>query len=401
MICYYYKDIPVDLAELYRCYSYCFPKDSCSIRDLRIVLAEGKHLFVNLSDAGYLGVAQHMLVSTPDLPQFDDIPPLNTSILRPSSHSARHELACLVEEMGPAKLTHIRKEFKHRYYGRWSPNSVYPTLVENPYFVRMAPGIMGTFPMATSPKALIMNSTLFSETQVRIYIYARISESVFNYPLWTPTNEHSWCQWGEKELYLDTFRSLLAVINPESWHVNEQEKARWRNRATKEGYFNLRSYPVPLTIVTPSVRQIFALTHFASMYSHISWLDLNRVLGARIDSRNCLTYIVTLACLGILKLPDNWLMPIGVDQERANWFTKLVVQKGLLSGSWQELGELPTRIGVNLPSYVNLDELDYLIRLITDANTLEPEAKPTVGLDALLEEMEETDLIADITNSNE
>ncbi len=330
-----------EFRTVFSTYRFAYPDSTCSTRDLHNVLYEYSDNVLSLTDDGFVAVNRWCRLKDRAVLEGSSPPPIAEQDFRQFNPGTSYaELINLVDEIGPAALLDIRGEFSNRFGDRWSINSVFPILKSTHYFVRMAPGIVGTLPMLDQPEKLKMCAALESETQVKCYTYAILSNSCFIYPLWNPEVEYHWCELGDGRLPWKTYASLLAVSNPDHWPISEQKKQVWRARIAEEGRNMLTIKPLPLHHTIPKVREICALARFVADKPTVSWLDVNRVLGNRIDSRASMSFLAVLAKLGIVNLADDWLYPIEVNAGAGWRFFNEIVCSGRLNSSWGDVPEL-------------------------------------------------------------
>ena len=352
---------PATLDVIYSTYRFAFP-DACSPRDLYSLLYKYPDQMLSLTDAGYASVSRWCRIDDHSIVQDVNVPSRpNNEYRQFGSDTTYAELVNLVNEIGPAQLMDIRSEFKARFGEKWSDNSVYPILKTTHYFVRMAPGIVGTLPMLEAPEKLKFYPALESEGQVKFYVYAKLSQSRFTYPLWMPEVEYQWCLMGDGRLPWKTYESLLAVANPDHWPIDEQEKDAWRTRIEREGRFSLTFTPLPLDATVPTIKEICTLALFIGDQPTVSWLDINRVMGHRIDVRGSMSYLAVLAKLGIVRLADNWLLPIKVCRGANYRFLNEIICTGRLNCNWREVPELIDTNQEFKSILINRREFDWLI----------------------------------------
>lgn len=368
-----YGGEPASLHQLLSTFRSVFPSAPCSFRDFRHTTSEYSHQFVSLCDAGYSAICKYSALDDRALSLNAQEPLLDADECRSlDPWPLQTEMAGLVDEIGPAPLLTIRDEFVHRFGQKWSANSVFPTLKSTPYFTRMAPGIIGTLPMTSDPDKLTMRACLQSQTQVRFYVLAQLSESRITYPLWNPEVEFQWCAWGDENLPGRLYASLLSVADPDAWPISESEKRLWTERIESDGSFAISITPLRLSAAAPSIREIFALSLFASRYPTISWMDINRVLGNRIDSRKSLSYAAILSKVGVLRLPQDWLMPLPVNaRESLRLMNEIVCGYGL-DTSWREAPELLESNSDVKASWINPRELDELVTSMLSGKAEKP-----------------------------
>ncbi len=361
---------PATFAEIISTYRYVFPDDKSSIRDLRNSMYEYSNQILPLTDNGFASIMRVCSFQDSAGVSGELIPKLGHAEYRSFNAGTLYaEIVDLVDEIGPAPLLEIRSEFSRRFSERWSENSVFPVLKSTNYFVRMAPGIIGTLPMVEDTKKLDILPALESEIQVKYYIYAKVSHSRFDYPLWNPDVEFHWCDFGDGNLPWETYASLLSVANPDQWLISEEERDKWHDRIAEEGKFMLTVKPLPLTQILPTVRDICTLALFIGDHSTVSWLDINRVLGYRIDSRSSMSFLAVLAKLGIIEITNNWLLPIQVRRGAAYRFLNEIVCSNRLNSQWYDVPELMDTNSSMKSIWINQQELEQMLNLMHTAST--------------------------------
>ena len=360
---------PATFAEIISTYRHVFPDDQSSIRDLRNSMYEYSDQILPLTDNGFASIMRVCSFQDSAGESGESIPELDHAEYRSFNPGTLYaEIVDLVDEIGPAPLLEIRSEFSRRFGEKWSENSVFPVLKSTNYFVRMAPGIIGTLPMLENAEQSGILPALESEIQVKYYIYAKVSHSRFDYPLWNPDVEFHWCDFGDGNLPWETYASLLSVANPDQWPISEEQRGKWHDRIADEGKFMLTVKPLPLTQILPTVRDICTLALFIGNHSTISWLDINRVLGYRIDSRSSMSFLAILAKLGIIEITNNWLLPIQVRRGAAYRFLNEIVCSNRLNSLWHDVPELMDSNSSMKSIWINQQELEQMLTLMHTAS---------------------------------
>ncbi len=360
---------PATFAEIISTYRHVFPDDQSSIRDLRNSMYEYSDQILPLTDNGFASIMRVCSFQDSAGVFGESIPELDHAEYRSFNPGTLYaEIVDLVDEIGPAPLLEIRSEFSRRFGEKWSENSVFPVLKSTNYFVRMAPGIIGTLPMLENAEQSGILPALESEIQVKYYIYAKVSHSRFDYPLWNPDVEFHWCDFGDGNLPWETYASLLSVANPDQWPISEEQRGKWHDRISDEGKFRLTVKPLPLTQILPTVRDICTLALFIGNHSTISWLDINRVLGYRIDSRSSMSFLAILAKLGIIEITNNWLLPIQVRRGAAYRFLNEIVCSNRLNCLWHDVPELMDSNSSMKSIWINQQELEQMLTLMHTAS---------------------------------
>ncbi len=326
----------ISLEQLYTNYLRAHPEDQCLDRNIRIVLSEFRHLFVNLTDAGYWVMNKHS--SLKRQPAVSSLKPEELFASMGKSE-LQMSLMSLVQEMGPSPLLDIRNEFERRH-PNWSKNSVFALLSDRPYYIRMAPGVMGSALTREQPADVDKLDFLFTKRQVSYYVYSKLSDARFTYPLWTPRLEYAWCKWGEQNLPGDIFASLLSVADPSSWPCSGAEQLRWAEMIEAKG----ASFHLPVPKIphhkNPTVRDIASLAYYAADLPTVSWIDFNRVLGSRIDDRIGLNRIMIMIRLGILYPSKRWYLPVRTNSAALFRFINEFVCHGLSDNDWHHYAPL-------------------------------------------------------------
>lgn len=388
-----------DFFQLLDSYLYCFPEDTCSDRDLRIVMAENPQLFVDMTDAGYWAVSRQIPIRGSDLPNRSDVPRQGIEVIRPKNEeSLRFAIASILEDMGPSPLNIIKERFVELYGHKWSANSVFPILVESPYFVRMAPGIMGTLSMLYNNQLQQLPTGLFSATQIRIYVLAQYSNSRILYPLWNPKTEYAWCRWGSKNITPKLFNSLLSVVKPALWPIPEKEREKWLQLSRDQGLFEVEVEPKPIDSVIPTVRRTLAIAQYCQQFTNVSWMDLNRVIGARQDDRNILSYVSVLHKLGIVRKHSDWKKPLPINTANALWFINEVICNDAIGANWSIFCEKLSNRDNAVPDWCSKPQYIYLMSLLADQSDKQVSVSQISSLDQMLAELQEEELLADIGN---
>ena len=360
---------PAKFSEIISTYRFIFPDDKSSFRDLRNSMYEYSDQILPLTDNGFASIMRFCSFQDSASVSGESIPELDHVEYRSFNPGTLYaEIVDLVDEIGPAPLLEIRSEFTRRFSEKWSANSVFPVLKSTNYFVRMAPGIIGTLPMAEDSAKLDKLPALESEIQVKYYIYAKVSHSRFDYPLWNPDVEFHWCDFGDGNLPWKTYASLLSVVNPDQWPISEEDRDKWNDRIAEEAKFMLTVKPLPLTQILPTVRDICTLALFIGDHSTVSWLDINRVLGYRIDSRSSMSFLAILAKLGIIEITNNWLLPIQVRRGAAYRFLNEIICSNRLNSLWSDVPELMDTNSSMKSIWINQQELEQMLTLMLTAS---------------------------------
>lgn len=366
---------PVEIERILHHYHANYPSDLCTVRDLNIVFSEAPHLFVNLNESGW-GV---LGASCPTKPyEVSDCAEAEDSILssRKGEDIAEKEeketvfkvIYQMMENKGPMALMEAKESFTKIAGNKYSSNSVFPILLSNPDFIRMAPGVFGTKnQLNTMDPVRTVFPFLLRGSQCKIYTLARAAGSPrIEYPLWTPAMEHAWCKWGDKQKDRVLFQSLLSMVDPKSWPVPNAESDWWLRRKEKEGHYQLRTAPLNLCKKIPDPNDIYAVLFYVRARGEINWMVANRLVGCRIDDRHIVS---TLSLLVAMKA----LYPIGGWQDRhsagenINGVLMSMEEVRMAGGfiGWEDLPISDIDIEVNCnETWVKSDELRDLLERI-------------------------------------
>ena len=263
------------------------------------------------------------------------IPMLNADQYRKfDSGILQTELADLVDEIGPGlPLLTIRDEFIRRFGQKWSANSVFPTLKSTAYFSRMAPGIMG-YPAYDRRPGKTDNARLSPDSITSENLYTGKTIQKSNHVSSVESRGRiSIVRMGRWKSAVETVCFTAVRCQPRMHGPFRKTKKQSGKRGLiamgTSQFQSLRfSSPIPFQVSGT----FFTLATFASNYSTISWMDINRVLGNRIDSRSSLSYVAILSLIGILHLPKNWLLPLEVNTRAAYRFMNELVCNDRLQG---------------------------------------------------------------------
>lgn len=301
---------------LHKYHAYC-PSDLCSARDLDITLRASPHLFVNLNESGWMSIGGTRPGGTrPTLvPKGEGrVETGNYSLPVTSAKSSSGKetlfqiLHKIIENEGPMAFLTAKNRVIEIAGSKYSPNSVFPTLITNIDFVRMAPGVFGTKSQLEALDPLSSVSTLLlRKIQCRIYVLARAAcQPRIEYPLWTPAMEYAWCRWADNQAEKTLFQSLLSVVEPETWPVPGVESSLWLSRKEKEGHYQLRSASLGLCKKVPNPDDLYAVLLYTRAKGKINWMVANRIIGRRIDDRHIVSILALLVAVRAIRPVGSW-----------------------------------------------------------------------------------------------
>lgn len=311
MSCAFEKEAVLIEQALHKYHTY-YPSDLCSARDLSITLRASPHLFVNLSESGWtsIGGARSTLVPKGEgrVETGNYSLPVTSAKSSSGKESLFQILHKIIENEGPMSFLTAKNRFIEIAGSKYSPNSVFPTLVMNVAFARMAPGIFGTKSQLEALDPLRSVSTLLlRKIQCRIYVLARAAcQPRIEYPLWTPAMERAWCRWADNQAEKTLFQSLLSVVEPKTWPVPGVESRWWSSRKEKEGRYRLGSAPLGLCKKVPDPDGLYAVLLYTRAKRKINWMVANRIIGCRIDDRHIVSTLALLVAVKALRPIGSW-----------------------------------------------------------------------------------------------
>lgn len=370
---------PAAIEEVLRKYHSYYPSDLCSVRDLDIVLRSSPHLFVNLNESGWVSIGATSPIPTSKVTDHAEAGHPFLPVTDIGNNSEREEtlfqtMHKMMEEEGPMALTAARDRFTEIAGDKYSPNSVFPVLVTNPAFVRMAPGVFGT---KNQLKVLAplrsVSSLLLRASQCKIYVLARAARKPrIEYPLWTPAMEHAWCKWADEQADKVLFQSLLSVVEPETWPVSDVESNWWLNRKEKEGRYQLKTNPLSLRKKVPVPDNLYAVLLYTRAKGAINWMVANRTTGCRIDDRHIVSTLALLVAIKALQAVGDWQEchepGKSIDDVLMN-FEKQRVKKGFVEWSAFDIDDTAAEFNCR-ETWVQHDEIRDLIHKIKSEEKL-------------------------------
>ncbi len=304
---------PAMIDQMLRKYHAYYPSDLCSARDLDITLRDSPHLFVNLNESGWIpiGATETTLISKEAGGVETEnyfLPGANAGSGSEKKETLFQILHKMMEDEGPLTFLTAKNRFTEIAGSKYSPNSVFPTLITNSAFVRMAPGVFGTKSQLEALDPLhSVSALLLRGSQCRIYTLARAARQPrIEYPLWTPAMEQAWCKWADDRAEKTLFQSLLSVAEPETWPVSGVESNWWLRRKEKEGYYQLGTAPLGLCEKIPDSDDLYAVLLYTRAKGKINWMVANRIIGCRIDDRHIVSTLALLVAVKALRPTGSW-----------------------------------------------------------------------------------------------
>jgi hypothetical protein len=298
------------------------PGSSPSARDVAIVLAQHKHLFINCFENGWATtVHRHEFVQFPTMELRDEAPVIGSTQQRvvdcvsADLSTNKRFLKGLLKNRGPMFLKEITEEFVSANHADASPSSVGPTLLLNDEFIRLAPHVyaLSSDWKSGEIKANALDRLLFDEFQLAIYVQACWAGEPKNlYPAWTRARELAWARWALSCGNTILLNSLLAVADPQSWPTSSPDIQVWMDRKIRNGNYSLlEKLSVRLEETITSFLDFLAASLWAQQQGHISWIGVNRTTGCRVNDRHAAATLALLVHHKIVEAPIHWQMSHG------------------------------------------------------------------------------------------
>lgn len=361
------------LYELGDLYCTRFPADRCSLRDLVIVMELSPQLFLEIEEGLWVSLGQGSRPATDFQSDVEVDAPAEIDQLT---------IAGSIQEAlrirGPSLVGDLYRDGAAILPTGRSRNSIAPVLVGRPeLFHRILPGVYALPEQLPSPAELLQAPLpyLLTEAQGRTYAFARLAGEPWGvFPLWSPAAEYRLCIWARFEGSPALFHSLLAISTIDVWPVDDVRKGEWHRLAALHGRFELAvAGKAPIQEVRPELDRLLAACLIASSRGSIGWLQINRIMGRRLDAAGGQGLLALMIALGVVTLPDGdedgvRLRPHVVTEkalEIADQITTALIRQGELS--WHSpLGHAlaadavavaPERLG-----WASLDELAELLQ---------------------------------------
>jgi len=288
-----------------------------SYRDVTIVLAAHRHLFINLYEEGWatciptleprrpasVAVAGRIVSDT------EDAGP-SRSETEQDDGTLRSFLTDLLGKQGPMPMNEIRDAFDRSRLVGHSRSSIGPILLFYEDFIRLAPGVYSLRADWVSGRIGQdqLLSVLLSESHCVLYAQARwAGEPRTLYPAWTEEMELDWARWALRTGNKRLLESLLAVTDPAEWAVGDTERRAWLERLRSSGRYDLAEpLRVALDATVPTFTDILSAGLWARQQGHLSWMSANRTTGHRVDDRHAASILALLIAFGILLPAPHW-----------------------------------------------------------------------------------------------
>ncbi len=295
------------LYELGNAYRAKHDDDDCSLRDIDIVMEIAPHLFLEIEDGLWIAVG-----GARDPKQAPALFSCEAPCLREGEtidpQTIAGSLQCALRERGPSAVGDLYRDAATILEKGRSRNSVAPVLVSRPeLFLRILPGVFA-LPEHRLDEAALLEAPLpflLNEAQARSFAFGRkAGEPWGTYRLWNPAAEFRLCLWARHNAPEPLFRSLLSVASIETWPVTSQLRDDWRRLKAFHGRFELFvAGRAPDPEPRPALDRLLAACRLATDRRTICWLNVNRMMGRRLDAAGGQGLLALLIALGCVSLP--------------------------------------------------------------------------------------------------
>ena len=278
------------------------------MHDMHRLLGAAPHLF--------LRIWAHQWCSLTELPaRLRDTPHDDLGSLEPSDpddRSVRQALLRLVRDHGPLTWSELR----HGLSSDARPG-IPRAVTSLPDLVKCAPGIYGyrgdlERDTRNPPRAF------FREAQATAFALGRRAGLPPSfYPFWTARNEMALCNWAREEASTGTYQTLVAHAEPRDWpDLDTAAVAFWLRERDRCSFTPEPRRNTGFDGAFPASRLVAALL-VGALQGHISWMEANRCLGARINARSGLLVVSLLAMMGAIEPDPDWRRPHSVRGDHA------------------------------------------------------------------------------------
>jgi Sigma-70, region 4 len=296
---------PQTLYQLGDLYSEQVRSDECSLRDLVIVMELSPQLFLEIEDGLWvaLGRGGEPIANT----QIDAEPASPSDVDQTTIAGSLQEA---LRARGPSLVGDLYRDAATVLPVGRSRNSIAPVLVGRPeLFLRILPGVYSLMEQLPSPAELLRIPLPYwlTEAQGRTYSFARFAGEPWGiFPLWIPAAEYRLCAWARFEGSPALFHSLLAIAQIDAWPIDYVQKDEWRRLAAQLARFELEvSGKAPIRELRPELDRLLAACRIAIERGSINWIQVNRIIGRRLDAAGGQGLLALLIALGAVSPPAN------------------------------------------------------------------------------------------------
>jgi hypothetical protein len=286
-----------------------YPEDDAGARVFDLQMRRAPHLFSVIFDSIWLplpdegvsfrrtGVIRYNTAGLAADLAFDD-------------DTIRSWLARRLRELGPSRAVDLVDQATTELSPTTPASSIQATLVLEPAFIRLAPGIFGLeeHVAVLSAEMAVFPDAFFSPAHCRYYTMARkAGEPMSLYPGWSFGFEAQLCRWSKLHHSIDFYRSLLSVAAPENWPVSDEERTAWAQMKSVYSRYEFDSVHASIDEVTlPDENHVLAALAVLGTLGGLSWISVNRTAHRRLDSSHAVAGLALLVALNALKPTQQW-----------------------------------------------------------------------------------------------
>lgn len=290
------------LVDLYREF---FLGDRCSLRDLTIVMEFSPQLFLEIEEGLWTALGKGGVPNATIQADHkgEEQPDIDAATIAGAIQEA-------LRERGPSLVGDLYRDAAHILPEGRSRNSIAPILVGRPeLFHRLLPGVYALPDQVPINEQLVQEPLpfLLTEAQGRAFAFGRLAGEPFGvFPLWVPAAEYRLCKWARFDASPALFHSLLAIANIDLWPIEPVGKSEWKRLAERRGRFELRLSGRPLfQEPRPQLDRLLAASIIAVERGAIGWLQINRIMGRRLDAAGGQGLLALMIALGIVDTPND------------------------------------------------------------------------------------------------
>lgn len=297
-----------DIGTMIGEYRIAFPDDDCGSRMFDLQAGQAPHLFARLFDGIWLRLdsALHPSEVLPS-PPFERRKLVETAF---AEGGIADQLLRLLEGSGPQRVVDLRRTTLVDGRGRIAESSVGAILLSNPCFRRVAPGIFGLY-SGTTEVPPDLDDHLLGERHCRLYCNARRSGAPQDYyPMWGAAYEMRLSAWARRQAPSELYRSLMAMIEPETWPAPADVFAEFQALSARDGHWQIGAERrLPLGSRFMNASQFFSALAHLVVFGWIGWVGANRATSAKSNNHDAADILAFLVMTGLVEPQDDWQAP--------------------------------------------------------------------------------------------
>ena len=311
-----HPDGVLTVQELLTEYLQKYSDDDAITRDVAFAMIDNSHMFISLGHMGWYPILhEDEKTFGPEEIASEEI--ATCFYKRPKDGTSSLEVVReIVRSRGICKPIEIAEEVNAKTEVSLTNSDIPQILGQNFDFVPVSPSVYALEETLNSLDPSTPDSdALLTRTDIRWYAIARYAGEPMNtFPFWTSVMEWKWCQWAEKNstnpAKTRLYRSLLFVVDPQSWPTTDEEKAYWiRIKQWTEHYFLKHDSKHPLWKIGPPLMDFLALAICTCETGSMNWIKANRTIGNYAYDQHSIIHLSLLIGLGIVLQTDHWQKP--------------------------------------------------------------------------------------------